>query len=294
MNVIERESARESVVLDSLGDEVAGALFLPASSHPSPSLIICHGAGDFKENYFELCQFLTDKGIAALALDMHGHGASGGTRFHVNINEWVADVRAAVKFLASHPQIDPEKICGFGISSGGTAILEAALIDSKLKVLIALDATVRNSLPLPMSWFLQFLVFLGKSKKLLTKSDLRLPLAKLGEMHLASDPEVNNKIVTNPKFLEAFMAFPLPGGAQAFFVDTIQRVPNISAPTLVIWGEEDQLDPPETARRLFAALTCKKKLQIIGGNGHAGHMDRHKQKVFELTSDWIWENFSEH
>ncbi len=54
VNVIERESARESVVLDSLGDEVAGALFLPASSHPSPSLIVCHGAGDFKENYFEL------------------------------------------------------------------------------------------------------------------------------------------------------------------------------------------------------------------------------------------------
>src|SRR6266478_1521859 len=155
MNVIERESARECVVLNSLGDELAGTLFLPASSHPCPSLIVCHGAGDFKENYFELCEFLAGKGIAALAIDMHGHGASGGARFHVNINEWVADVQAAIKFLASHPQIDPDKICGFGISSGGTAILEAAVIDSKLKVLVALDATVRNSLPLPMSCFLQ-------------------------------------------------------------------------------------------------------------------------------------------
>ena len=286
MNVLERES----VVLKSLGDELAGTLFLPASSAPAPALILCHGAGDFKEHYFELCEFLIEKGIAALALDMHGHGKSGGARFHVNITEWVADVRAATQFLANHSNVDKNKIAGFGISSGGTAVLEAALIEPRLKALVALDATVRNSLPLPMSCFLQFLVFLGKSKKLLTKSDWRLPLAKMGPMHLASDPEVNKQLVTDPRVVEAFMNFPLPGAAQAFFVDTIKRVPKITAPTLVLWGAEDQLDPPETARRLFAALTCKKRVEIIEGNGHAGHADRNKQKVFELTSEWLLEN----
>ena len=288
MNVLERES----VSLKSLGDALAGTLFLPASSQPSPALIICHGAGDFKENYFELCEFLGEKGIASLAIDMHGHGASGGARFHVNIKQWVADVQAAINFLSCHPSADANKIGAFGLSSGGTAILEAAVIDPRLKALVALDATVRNSLPLPMSCFLQFLVFLGKTKKLLTKSDLCLPLAKMGEMHLASDPEINKKVVTNPKFLEAFMSFPLPGAAPAFFVDTIKRIPKIAAPTLVIWGEDDQLDPPETARRLFTALTCKKRLEIISGNGHLGHLDRHKQKVFELTSEWLSENLA--
>src|SRR6266404_2942351 len=228
MNVLERVAARESVVLNSLDENLAGALFLPASPDPAPSLIVCHGAGDFKENYFELCEFLAGKGIASLAVDMHGHGASEGARFHVNINQWVADVQAAIKFLGGHPHIDPNKIGAFGLSSGGTAILEAAVTEPKLKALVALDATVRNSLPLPMSCFLQFLVFLGKTKKLLTKSDWRLPLAKMGEMHLASDPEINKKVVTNPQFLEAFMSFPLPGAAEAFFVDTIQRIPKIT------------------------------------------------------------------
>src|SRR6266478_2394793 len=139
MNVIERESARECVVLNSLGDELAGTLFLPASSHPCPSLIVCHGAGDFKENYFELCELLAGKGIDALAIDMHGHGASGGTRFHVNIDHWVADVQTAINFLSSHPNIDPNKIGAFGLSSGGTAILEAAVIEPRLKALVAMD-----------------------------------------------------------------------------------------------------------------------------------------------------------
>jgi alpha-beta hydrolase superfamily lysophospholipase len=286
MNVCEKES----VIIKSLGDELAGTLFLPATAQPAPCLLVCHGAGDFKENYFELCDYLSERGIASLALDMHGHGASGGTRFHVNIAQWVSDVQAAVEFLADHPGVDGKRIAAFGLSSGGTAILEAAVIEPKIRALVALDATVRNSLPLPMSCFLQFLVFLGKSKKLLTKTDLRLPLAKLGEMHLASDPEINKRIITNPKFLEAFMAFPLPGAAQAFFVDTIKRLPGITAPTLVIWGEDDELDPPETGRKLFEALVCKKRLEIIGGNGHVGHLDRHKQRVFELTSEWLLEN----
>ena len=112
----------------------------------------------------------------------------------------------------------------------------------------------------------------------------------MGGLHLASDPEINQRLVSNTKALEPFMSFPFPGAAEAFFVDTIKRVSGIGAPTLVIWGEDDQLDSPETGRLLFEALTCKKRLEIIAGNGHVGHLDRHKQKVFELTSDWLSEN----
>src|SRR5207302_1416804 len=130
-------TSQESVELTSLGDKIVGELFLPASPAPAPSLIVCHGAGDFKENYFELCAYLAEAGIAALALDMHGHGASGGERFHVNISQWIADVKAAVQFLSTHPNLDPNKIAAFGLSSGGTAILEAALIEPKLKALVA-------------------------------------------------------------------------------------------------------------------------------------------------------------
>jgi len=286
MNVLERET----VTLASVGDQLAGTLFLPSAYQRSPAVIVCHGAGDFKENYFELCSYLAENGIVSLALDMHSHGASGGARYHVNISHWVADVGAAINFLANHPSVDPDKIAAFGLSSGGTAIIEAALMDPRLKALVLLDATVRNSLPWALSCLLRFLVFIGKCKKLLFGRDLGLPLAKMGELHLASDPAVNQQVVTHAKFLDAFMSFPLPGAAQAFFVDTIKRVPKITVPTLVVWGEDDQLDPPETARILFAALNCKKQLQIISGNGHLGHLDRHKKKVFELTSDWILEN----
>src|SRR5438876_9414231 len=287
------KATQEAVVLRSLGDNLAGTLFLPDGKGKASVLIICHGAGEFKENYFELCELLASRGVATLAIDMHGHGQSAGERYYVNMVQWVADVQAAIDFLLTHPKVDGKRIGAFGLSSGGTAILEAAVIDPRLKTLVALDATVRNSLPLAMSLFMQVLVFVGNVKKLLTKTDLRLPLAKMsGGFHLASDPELDKKLQNDPRALAAYNSFPFPGAAQAFFVNTIKRVSKIAIPTLVLWGEDDQVDPPETARRLFQALTCKKQLHIIPGNGHVGHLDRHKDKVFSFTADWAWENLA--
>ena len=282
---------RESVTLRSLEDKLAGVLFLPDTREAAPVLILCHGAGEFKENYFELCGLLAEQGVATLALDMHGHGESGGERFHVDMREWVADIRAAIDFLSAHPRVDEHRIGAFGLSSGGTAILEAAVVDCRLKALVALDATVRNSLPLALGLLLKLLLLVGRITKLFTKRDLRLPLAKMGAgFILASDPDIDRELHTDPRILEAFMAFPFPGAEQSFFVDTIKRVSKITTPTLVLWGEDDKLDPPETARMLFAALTCKKQLHIIPGNGHVGHLDRHKDKVFALTTNWALEN----
>ncbi len=272
----------------SLGDDLVGTLFVPETHEPSPALILCHGAGDFRENYFEMSQQLASRGIVSLALDMHGHGASGGERFHVDMREWTADVRAAIDFLQDRPEVKQDQIAGFGLSSGGTAILEAALEDSRLCALIPLDATVRNSLPAAMSGFIRTLLLAGKIKFSVTGKPMRLPLAKLGPAPtLASDPAVNREILDYPRSWEGFNSFPLPGGEQAFFVDTIDRVSRITTPTMVLWGAEDKVDPPETAHRLYAALKCKKALHIIPGNGHVGHRDRHKAKVFALTADWI-------
>jgi len=61
---------------------------------------------------------LAERGIATLAMDMHGHGESSGERYHVNMREWVADVRSGIDFLVTHPLIDESRIGAFGLSSG--------------------------------------------------------------------------------------------------------------------------------------------------------------------------------
>jgi uncharacterized protein len=280
---------KEPVRFQSRDAELGGVLFLPQVDTPAPALIVCHGAGEFKENYFEMGESLAQRGIACLALDMHGHGESGGERFCVRIEEWVDDIRAAIDFLQSHPRVDGKRIGGFGLSSGGTAILEAALVEPRLRVLVALDCTVRDSMPRVVSWILRVILLAGRLKRRLTGRTLRVPLAKMGGWKPASDPEVNKRLLSSPRTLEAYMSFPLPGAEEAFFVDTIKRVSRITAPTMVIWGADDELDPPATGRLLFETLTCRKRLEIVAGNGHVGHLDRNRSRVFGLTADWVLE-----
>jgi alpha-beta hydrolase superfamily lysophospholipase len=278
--------SKEPVRLNSQGDALCGILFVPGGSRPVPAVIICHGAGEFKENYFELCELLAARGIAALAIDMHGHGESAGQRFCVEMRQWVADVRAAIDFLHADPRIDGERIGAFGLSSGGTAILETALIDPRLKTLVALDATVRNCLPIGLQICMGLLLLAGRITKWVTRRDLRIPLNKFTAISLASDPEVDRRLQADPRARAAMTAFPFPGGADAFFVNTLKRVSRIQIPTLILWGADDQIDPPKTAQLLYDALSCEKQLHIIPGNGHVGHLDRNKEQVLKLTADW--------
>lgn len=280
--------AQQSVIFQSLGVDIH-ALFVPSQTPGmSPVLIVSHGAGDFKENYLEMAFYLAQRGVSSLLLDMHGHGASGGHPYHVCMKEWGADLKAAMDYLETRPDVDPRRMGGFGVSSGGTVILETALVDPRLRALVPLDATVMNTLPWNLTLLMGSLSMVGRVKRLLTGTDLRISIAKLlEEVELASDPEVNARLQVEPGKVRAFQNFPLPGASQAFFVDTIRRVPKITVPTLVIWGQDDQLDPVSTAHALHDALTCTKGIEIVEGNGHAGHMDRNRKRVFDLTADWL-------
>lgn len=75
-------------------------------------------------------------------------------------------------------------------------------------------------------------------------------------------------------------------------MDTLKRVSRITIPTLVLWGEQDEVDPPETGRVLYDTLVCKKRLDIIAGNGHVGHLDRNRHQVYARTADWALEHLA--
>ena len=126
----------------------------------------------------------------------------------------------------------------------------------------------------------------GRIKRLFTSKDLRIPYTKTAEdIRLAADPEANDKILDY--FKESGAYLPLPGGRQAFFVNTIKRVHKVAVPTLVIWGEKDELDPVASGKLLYEKLTCIKSLEIVAENGHVGFVDSNREKVMNLTAKWL-------
>jgi alpha-beta hydrolase superfamily lysophospholipase len=269
------------------GDTIAAVLTLPDMHEPAPALVMCHGALDFKENFAELCGFLADSGIATLAMDMHGHGASGGNRYHVNMGDWVSDIRSAIDHLASLPAIRKDSIGAFGFSSGGTAVLEAAVLDRRIRCIITEDATVNNTLGLMDTAIVSLLNTAGWIKRRITGEDLRLSMEQeFSKVPLTADPGVNRAWQNNARVKEMWSRVPFPGMRASFRADTLRRVHLITAPTLVIHGQEDRIDNPASAHRLHQALRCAKRICIIPGNGHMGHRDGNRQQVFSLTAQW--------
>ena len=58
-------------------DGLAYALFTPDET-PTAGVVICHGAGSAKESHFDFGRAARALGLAALAYDARGHGASEG------------------------------------------------------------------------------------------------------------------------------------------------------------------------------------------------------------------------
>ena len=112
------KARRESASFRSLGDELVGTFSLPNTNGPSPALILCHGTGDFRENYFEMsrgmnqpvnpdlylpvminCEFVKDYAKALYYLDLYaatvdlndeGKKKADGLRA-----EWTSELRRA-------------------------------------------------------------------------------------------------------------------------------------------------------------------------------------------------------
>ncbi len=266
---------------------IAGIMAHPASATPAPALVLCHGALDFKENFEELQSFLASRGIASLALDMRGHGASGGKRWHVDIKAWVDDIRCAVDYLSVNPGVRKGAIGAFGFSSGGTAVLEAAVVEDRLRCVSTLDATVRSTLGLPDVIVMCVLCALGLVKRFMTGDDLRLDMSReFGKVPAAADEVVNRSWQEDARVRRMWSEVPFPGIWSAFVTDTIRRVHRIRVPVLVIHGDKDRVDPPESAVILHEALRCPRRLCIVAGNGHMGHRDTNRHAVFDLVASW--------
>ena len=85
-------------------------------------------------------------GFAALAFDYRRFGASEGEpRNHLDPHDQQQDVRNALTWLRAQPEIDAERVGGWGISLGGVHMLFLGAYDRRFKAVVSV-ATGLNTL----------------------------------------------------------------------------------------------------------------------------------------------------
>jgi dienelactone hydrolase len=116
-----------------LGDKVGvfGTLRLPEADGRVPAMVIAHGSGGVSvEREFWWADQLVKIGVAGFVVDSFAprHIVSTATdQSQLPTAANVADALAALRRLAAHPRIDPQRIGVMGFSKGGQVALYTAL-----------------------------------------------------------------------------------------------------------------------------------------------------------------------
>lgn len=115
-----------------------GEWHFPEGREPFPSVVVCHPhprqGGDMQSDVVvAICEALFQHSVAAFRFNFRGVGGSEGS-----YGEGIAeqeDVKAALDFIVSSPNIDSEKIGLAGYSFGAKVALPVALQDERVSLL---------------------------------------------------------------------------------------------------------------------------------------------------------------
>jgi uncharacterized protein len=134
--------ARQAVTIPSDGEILRGWLYRPSSYQPGTKLagiVTANALTGIKEiNLMQYAERFATAGFATLVFDYRYWGESSGEpRFHVAPMEFRADIRAALDFLSARPEVDANRIGGWGISMGGQHMLFLATWEPRFKAIVA-------------------------------------------------------------------------------------------------------------------------------------------------------------
>ena len=142
----------QEVVFDNpqAGLSLVGTLSYPKTGGPFPAIVLIAGSGAHTRDemvslhkiFLVLADHLTRRGLAVLRYDKRGVGLSGGQADpDSTTDDYASDVRAAVRFLAIQPNVDPRKIGLVGHSEGGIIAPMVAADTPEIAFIVMLAGT---------------------------------------------------------------------------------------------------------------------------------------------------------
>lgn len=208
------------------GATLAGTLLLPPGGGRRAAVAYVTGSGPTTREYLpELQALLLHNGVAVLAYDKRGVGASGGSYpgespTDTTIDQLARDAAAAGRFLAARPDVDPARVGLAGHSQAGWIMPLAATREPAIRFLVTFSGPTVTA----------------------DENDLYQSLAGEGERpQRMSDAAIDAQVERAG-----------PGG-----VDPIPWIASLRIPALWLYGALDHIVPPRLSAKRLGPLAAE-------------------------------------
>ena len=266
----------EAISFHSEGFKLSGDVYLPDGLEPGErraAIVLCHGYTGVKDLYLpDNARVLNQAGYVVLAFDYKGWGESEGPRTRLSPHGRVADVQAALTYLAHRGEVDADRLGLYGTSYGGATVVWVGALDPRAKCIVSVvgigdGRRWMRSVRRPDEWVdllersagdRERRMRTGESESV-ERSEVLLADRQSAELAAAARRDVPTALNTLPlEFIDDTLGFH-----PEWVVDKIAP-----RPILFITTDDDRLVPPEESIALHAKAGEPKKLVILKGYGH--------------------------
>lgn len=141
--------AQRTVRLHTTDDVSVTGTYYPVQRNPAPAVLLIHSVARNRTTWDTLAKLLQQNGMAALAIDLRGHGestrkltADGSVTIDYHnfadrdFQDMLLDIEAAVDWLQAQPEIDHDHIALVGESLGANLVLRYAAINEDVAAVV--------------------------------------------------------------------------------------------------------------------------------------------------------------
>ena len=247
---------------------------------PKGVVVICHGYAEHARRYDHVAARFGEAGLVTYALDLRGHGRSDGKRVYLrDIAEYTGDFHTLVGIAgAAHPGL-PLIVLGHSMGGGVVFAYGVEHPDDYTAMVLSGPAVYAQDA------VSSFMITVAKIVGSLLPG---LPVEKLPTEAVSRDPEVVAAYLADPLVHHG----KLPAGIAKALLNVgetmPQRAPALSAPLLVVHGEQDKLIPVAGSRRLMECVGSQDaRLIVYPELYHEVFNEPERAQVLDDVTSWI-------
>ena len=272
--------ARSERTFDGVGGvRIVYDVWMPDTA-PRGVVVLAHGYGEHARRYDHVAERFGQAGLAMYALDHRGHGRAGGKRVRVrHMKEFVADYRTLVLIARNENPGIPLIVLGHSMG-GGIAFAYGVQYPGEYDLMVLSGPAIAAHTGVSKAK-----AILGKAVGSILPD---LPIEQISADAVSRDP----KVVADYKADPLVYRGKIPAGiGKALLVvgETMERkAPGITAPLLVVHGEDDQLVSAAGSRRLVECIGSKDvELKVYPELYHEVFNEPERDQVLDDVTHWI-------